>query len=315
MKTLYEILQPAQTEEEVKNLFAKFFALKLDTKNYIDLYTPQILFEFKFDENIKNTQARAKCFAQTLYYIRRLKYGRDIRKPSDKICIVTKNFAALSNAEKFSNFYLKSKPNNFDWDLAPSSPCKKLVNPLADDYFLQNLHVYDFSIPADEKNFVKLIHQSLDAQFSLFPDDKKIIDEYNFYEIFTYWQKLFGDDVENGKKSSEYFITDIEAGRSSLTDDNTVIFRMSSGETKEKFIKVADYKYFWSVYEKISNPREIISIRQKMDRMTEIDLRRRTGEFFTPINFAEKAVDYLRRTVKFDKNFRIWDMAAGTGNL
>ena len=67
MKNLYETLQPAQTEEELKNLFAKFFALKLDTKNYIDLYTPQILFEFKFDENLNNLQARAKCFAQTLY--------------------------------------------------------------------------------------------------------------------------------------------------------------------------------------------------------------------------------------------------------
>ena len=37
MKNLYETLQPAQTEEELKNLFAKFFALKLDTKNYIDV--------------------------------------------------------------------------------------------------------------------------------------------------------------------------------------------------------------------------------------------------------------------------------------
>lgn len=78
--------------------------------------------------------------------------------------------------------------------------------------------------------------------------------------------------MENGKKSSEYFITDIEAGRSSLLNDKSVIFRMSIGETKEKFIKVSDYK-------------------------------------------SEKAVDYLHRIVKFDKNFRIWDMAAGTGNL
>ena len=103
MKNLYETLQPAQTEEELKNLFAKFFALKLDTKNYIDLYTPQILFEFKFDENLNNLQTRAKCFAQTLYYIRRLKYGREIRTPSNQICIVTKNFAVVAPTEKFSN--------------------------------------------------------------------------------------------------------------------------------------------------------------------------------------------------------------------
>lgn len=317
MKSLYEILLPTQTEEEVKNLFAKFFYLKLDTKNYIDLYTPQILFEFKFDDKIKNLPTLAKCFAQTLYYIRRLKYGREIRTPSHQICIVTKNFAAISQTENFSNFYLKSKAKNFDWDLAPSSPCKKLVNALADFDFLKNLHVYDFSVAEDLKIFVEKIKNSLSAQLSLFAD-KKIIDEYNFYEIFTYWQKLFGDDVENGKKSSEYFITDIEQGRSTLLD-KSIIFRMSGGEIVEKKIKIDEYKHFWSVYEKISNPREIISIRQKMDRMTEIDLRRRTGEFFTPINFAEKAVEYLARTVgenwyKSGK-FRLWDMAAGTGNL
>ena len=56
-----------------------------------------------------------------------------------------------------------------------------------------------------------------------------------------------------------------------------------------------------------------------MDRMSEIELRRFTGEFFTPIKFAKKAVEYLERTVgahwyKSGK-FRLWDMAAGTGNL
>ena len=124
MQSLYEILQPAQTEEEVKNIFAKFFHLKLDTKNFIDLYTPQILFEFKFDENLKNIQVLSKCFAQTLYYVRRLKFGRDIRKPSENICVVSKNFAAIATTKNFYKFYSN---NNFDWDLAPSSPCKKLV--------------------------------------------------------------------------------------------------------------------------------------------------------------------------------------------
>ncbi|MBR0290070.1 MAG: hypothetical protein IJQ82_13930, partial [Selenomonadaceae bacterium] len=55
-----------------------------------------------------------------------------------------------------------------------------------------------------------------------------------------------------------------------------------------------------------------------MDRMTEENLRRFTGEFYTPKLFADKAVQYLKNTVGEwwkDKNFRLWDMAAGTGNL
>ena len=48
-------------------------------------------------------------------------------------------------------------------------------------------------------------------------------------------------------------------------------------------------------------------------------MRRFHGEFFTPIRFAKKALDYIEKTI--DKqwwkngNYRLWDMAAGTGNL
>ncbi len=93
---------------------------------------------------------------------------------------------------------------------------------------------------------------------------------------------------------------------------------MTGGEYIKKFLNINEYKHFWGVYDKVRDPRAVISIRQKMDRMTEINLRRFTGEFFTPIAFAEKAVDYLTRTLGTwwkSGNFRLWDMAAGTGNL
>lgn len=105
MKYLNEILSEAATEEEVKFLFAKFFKLKPDTKNFIDLYTPQILFEFKFDSPLKNIQTRAKIVSQTLYYVRRLKFGRDYRPVSQNICIVTKNSAAVFTTETRSKFF------------------------------------------------------------------------------------------------------------------------------------------------------------------------------------------------------------------
>lgn len=122
MKNLFDNLKTAATEEEVKFIFAKFFNLKISTKNYIDLYTPQILLEFKFDNDLNNLQHRAKIFAQALYYVRRLKYGlnNEFRALTNFICVVTKNSAAL-----------------------------------AKDSVLQNCHVYNFKISADEKNFTE----------------------------------------------------------------------------------------------------------------------------------------------------------------
>ena len=310
-KNLFQALADAATEEELKNFFAKFFKLKLSTKNYIDLYTPQIIFEFKYDAPLKNVQTLAAVVAQTLYYVRRLKFGSELRTPSRNICIVSKNFAAFFPTDNFSAF-IRNK--TFDWDLAPSSPCKKLVAALANSEVLKSAHVFDFNDAEDENNFIELINRSLTAQLSLFAERKEI-NENNFYPIFQHWQNIFGAVVDNGRKASEYFITDIEEGKSQIIG-RSVIFRMSSGELVEKFLDVAEYKNFWGVYEKISDPRAVIAIRQKMDRMSEISLRRFTGEFFTPLAFAQKAVDYLLRTVNFRRgDFRIWDMAAGTGNL
>lgn len=320
MKNLFDDLRNTKTEEEVKFIFAKFFNLKLSTKNFIDLYTPQILFEFKFDANLENLQTRAKIFAQALYYVRRLKYENDPRPLSHFICIVTKFAAAILETSDFKNYYLWSKGSAYDWDLAPSSPCKKLVAALAKDSVIKNCHVFDFNISEDEKNFIDTMKRNLQVEISLFDGDKKIIDEFNFYEIFEYWQTKFGRYVaEDERKPSEYFITDIDFGKSSITDSHHVLFFMQDGSRVEKFFPMHEYNFFWKTYAKIYAPDEIISIRQKMDVMTEINRRRFTGEFFTPLAFAKKAVDYIARTLGaewFKKgNFRLWDMAAGTGNL
>jgi len=51
----------------------------------------------------------------------------------------------------------------------------------------------------------------------------------------------------------------------------------------------------------------------------DINERRFNGEFFTPVRFAAKALEYIEK--KVGKNYwqtgeyRLWDMAAGTGNL
>ncbi len=310
-KSLFQTLAEANTEEELKNFFAKRFKLKLDTKNFIDLYTRQILFEFKLDKNLKNPQTLAEIVAQTLYYVRRLKFGNDYRPVSQNICIVTKNFAAIFPTESFAAFY--DDKNAYDWDLAPSSPCKKLVNALSVSELIINAKIYDLAVYTVEIAFVADIERIFNGKSR----NIKQITEQNFEQIFIYWQKLFGAAVKNGRKPSEYFITDIEQGKSEDLR-NSVLFRMNSGERVEKDIKPDDYNQFWAMYDKIKTADAIISIRRKMDRLTEENLRRRTGEFYTPLAFADKAFEYLTRTVGnwwLDDNFRLWDPAAGTGNL
>lgn len=187
--SLYSRLSICSKEEEIKHEFANFFEYQYNTNRNIDLYTPEILFEFKYEINMKNIMARSKAIAQALYYIRRLKYGNSSNVPSKMICIVDKDEALFVASNDLQEFFLKTKSANYDWDLPPSNPCKKLVNALANSDIVKKIYVYQLSNPESEKDFIEKHNFYRFQQLSIF-DNKKEINENNFYDIFLYWQKL-----------------------------------------------------------------------------------------------------------------------------
>ena len=231
-KRLYNILSVCNDEEEVKSEFAKFFKIKLVTHKYkIDLYTNNTLFEFKHDRNFKSKTERAKVVAQTLYYVRKLKFGGSTDPVPETICIVDKNEGFFVRTKDFHQFYNASA--KYDWDRAASQPCPLLVAALKQSPLIANIHVHRFEDAAEEDLFVN--HVNAVAQQSLFQTDKKDINEDNFENVFFYWCTLFKKYVENGHKASEYFISDIEEGRSKVIGDNEVLFRLGDG-TISKFL-------------------------------------------------------------------------------
>ena len=181
-------------------------------------------------------------------------------------------------------------------------------------------YIYDLTNPAEEEQFVEKCREHLLAQMNFFEFlDKKAITEENFLDVFDYWDGLFGAYVRNGRKSSEYFFADIEQGKSIVAQDGQVLFSVSGAEGYiPKTIQPEKYQHFWQNYEKVPPP-AMTRIRQKADRLTEDFRRRFTGEFYTPVEFAAKGLDYLERTVGREwwkgGEYRFWDMAAGTGNL
>lgn len=149
---LYEKFAKCNREEELKFEFASFFNYKVDTRDDIDLYSEEILYEFKYDINMKNVKSRAKAIAQALYYIRKLKYGRDTRVPSYRICVIDKNEAILIETVQLKEYYFSSKAKAYDWDLQPSNPCVQLVRDLCNCDAVRNIHVYELNQPESEKD-------------------------------------------------------------------------------------------------------------------------------------------------------------------
>ncbi len=317
MKQFYLQLEQCQTEEEVKNLFSKQFKYKINTKNKRDLYTEEILFEFKYSKNLLEIEQRSKVIAQLIYYVRRIKYGsEDIRIPL-YLCGFSKGCAFFVETVKYLKIY-SSELKKYDWDRAPSIPCPNIVEAVRELKETSEIHVYDFKNSEEQDIFEKELEKRRNRQLSLF-SDRKIIDEDNFLTIYEHWNKLFGKYVKNGHKASEYFVSDIEYNKSQQIRETEVLFDLGDGDAKIKNIPIKDYKYFWEIYDKVNNPKIIYSIRQKIDRISENYQRRFFGEFYTPVEFAHKAFFYLEKKLgkEFwnDGNYRIWDMAAGTGNL
>ena len=321
-KKLYTSLVSCKKEEEVKAEFCKFFKMKIKALGNIDHYTEQVLFEFKYDRNFKSLANVAAVLAQVMYYARKLKFGAGLtRYPlPPMICIVDKNEAFFAETKKFAKFY-SSKSDRYDWDRAASTPCPNLIADIL-AYLTPTTapYVYDLTKEAECEQFVEDCRKHLDAQLD-FLDllEKKSITEENFLDVYEYWNGLFGDYVRNGRKPSVYFLADIEQGKSVVAANGQVFFSVSGVEGMiPKMLQPKDYTHFWQNYEKVPSAGMAL-IRQKADRMTEDFRRRFTGEFYTPVEFAAKGLEYLERTI--GKNwwqsgkYRFWDMAAGTGNL
>jgi hypothetical protein len=320
LSQLPAVLAACNTEEEVKSEFAKAFKYKLDTRMRMDLYTPTVLFEFKFDRNFQAQNTKAPVVAQALYYIREIKYGKlDLSLPA-YICIVDKNESFFIETKDCKSIY-DSDNEGFDWDRAPSTPCPNIVAAVGKLPKVKSSHVYRFSSPEDFSNFQSVLEKSSHYQpeldFSLF--DKKSITEENFESAFRLWSELFGAYVENGRKAAEYFLADLHEGKSQiLRETHEVAFDMGNNTLIKKPMPIDKYDHFWSTYDRISNPRVIHSIWQRVDRLSVEDFRRFTGEFYTPVDFAQKGLDYLEKVVGerwWERGYRLWDMAAGTGNL
>jgi hypothetical protein len=310
-------LLKAKTEEEVKHAYAAHFALDYDTEFRHDLYSPEIFFEFKFSRSLQKRDARAAVLAQVMYYIRRLRLGYADKVVPPVICVADSDQAFFTDTHRWKKFY--ASETKYDWELAPSQPDEKLVADLAAAAETEAIKVFEILNEAEYELFSQRLelHRRTQAEFDF--RVKKLITEENFEEVFDYWNKCFGDSVRNGTKSSRYFLCDIRpAGSTYDRKENKVVFHIGPDESRAKKILPKEYEFFWSNYEKVTDATAIRNILAKVDRLTDEPIRRFTGEFFTPVAFARKAHSYLERVIGpkwWTKNYRLWDMAAGTGNL
>ncbi len=228
------------------------------------------------------------------------------------------NEAIITETLLWKDFYT-DEDGKYDWDLAPSLPDPNLIDDLASTPGLRNIRIYDVQNTSVFEVFAAKLKLQLNPQQILW-GDKKLVTEENFEDVFKYWNEVFGENVRNGTKPSRYFVADIHQGHSIYSaPDSRVLFNVGDQNWVAKKILPRDYEHFWSIYDRVDDAEVVRGVLAKIDRLTDDTLRRFYGEFFTPVKFANKALDYIARTVGKDwwksGEYRLWDMAAGTGNL
>jgi hypothetical protein len=310
-------LDNATTEETVKSIYSKYFKINYDTSFKHDLYTEQVLFEFKHDKNLGNVKSLATTLAQTLYYINKIKFKSVDKKIPFFICIADKNEALITQTDSWKNYYSSEA---YDWERPASKPDPKLIDHLVKEPETSKLHVYKIIQKGEHAAFKKNLENALNPQMIMDFGDKKVINEDNFEAVFNHWKDIIGKHIQNGYKDSFYFLANIQRDRVIIDkDNNRVVFTFEDQNSKTQKVLMQDYDHFWGFYDYVTNPDTINGIHIKLDRLTDDSQRRFEGEFYTPIRFAQKAITYFNKVL--GKNwyksgkYRIWDMAAGTGNL
>lgn len=319
LDALRKRLDKSRTEEDVKAAWARHLRLDYDTSDDHDLYSPQVLFEFKYDRMLSNPSQLAPVVAQLMYYLHRLKYHQSSKPIPLEWCAADRNEMVFGHVADWSGLY-GDDGSLYDWSLRPSSPDPKLVAAVRGHPAFRKIIVRNLGIPAEAAALLVELDQRFAVQAGFRFGDKKLITEENFEEVYAYWAEIFEESVRNGFKPSRYFVNDIQHGRSQIMrEEGKVYFQVGQDEVRVKKILAEDYDRFWSLYEKVRDPEVTRGILAKIDRLTDDAARRREGEFFTPLPFAAKALEGLEKTLGphwwRSGEYRLWDMAAGTGNL
>lgn len=315
------LLAKADREAQVEDAYMALLGIaELERPYGCDGIGRGILFEFKFDERLEGV-AGFRAIAQAACYVRRLVadgvYRDRIHAPPATVAVCDRNQAICFPASRLAALV---GDDSFDWPRPASSPDPRLVAAVAAAF--ADAAVHDMTTEAGVLAFA----DAAAAGESV----KQRITGGNFDRIFGEWRRHFAPD-KTPQEAALAFLLDLQMQGVKDEASGRVILRCESaggGDTKYFDIRVpvARYDSFWATYERPPSNDEMARIVERKDRLVVMQLRRTTGEFFTPLAYASLAHAYLARTIEdrsagggahhsmYD-DFNWWDPACGTGNL
>lgn len=309
--TLYEKLQKVTSEEDVKDIYIKALGLKEYQKNLIDIQTKEIWFEAKDNSKI-STYA---MFTQLMHYVQdALNKGHYV---PPFLCVIDTQKAAIMKSTDVLPFLEKK---TIKWGKSASQYTQEALDAISAHI---GTHFVSFKIETHEEEFINTVKNAIIKGDII----RTPITPNNLKQVFDKWVAMIGNEIE-GVKEEEYallFFADIMHDGTVSTHENLPAELMHKDGSpvfllNGKVYKLGNkegYRQFWAIYHKPPKAEYRNYLLERRDILIPLDERVYKGGFYTPLNVVDKAYDKLAETLgdNWQKNYIIWDMCCGVGNL
>lgn len=311
--SLFERLQKATSEEDVKAEYIKALRLKGVQRNLIDIQTREVWFEAKFGSK----KSLYEMFTQLLFYIHRaLKDGERI---PPFLCVVDSVKAAIMKTDVALPL-LQDKNVKIKWGKSASDVTRDALD-MVSQYI--GTHFVSFNIETHEQEFIDTLRNAIDKgeiiRTQITPDNLK--------QVFDKWVEMVGKEIVNAQPEdyAVLFFADVMSDGKTSTHDALPAELLHRGDKPVFLFKgktyelgsLEGYSRFWAIYHRPPKEEYRSYLLERRDSLIPVDERTFKGAYYTPLPVVDKAYDLLEKTLgaNWQRDYYVWDMCCGVGNL
>ena len=309
--SLYEKLQHATSEEDVKDIYIKALGLKIYQKNLIDIQTEEVWFEAK-DGYRHSTY---EMFTQLMHYVQEALNVGEAVPPF--LCVIDTQKAAIMKTADVIPFLEKK---TIKWGKSASGYTQEALDAVS-AYI--GTHFVSFRIETHEQEFIETIKNAIKSgdiiRTQITPDNLK--------QVFDKWVEKIGREI-GGVREEDYallFFADIMHDGTNSTHLNLpaeLLYKngnpvFSLGGNIYELGNKEWYRQFWQIYHKPPKAEYRDYLLERRDSLIPLDERSFKWAYYTPLHVVDKAYDKLSETLgnNWQKDYIVWDMCCGVGNL
>lgn len=311
--TLYEKLQTAKSEEDVKDIYIQALNLQSYKKGLVDIQTKEIWFEAK--DGYRNSTYQ--MFTQLLHYVQQaFDKGEDV--PPFLCVIDTKKAAIMKTLDALPLISNKKQP--IKWGKNASGYTQEALDVVS-AYI--GTYLVSFKIETHEDEFIQTIKNAIKTGDII----RTSITPNNLKQVFDKWISMIGQEIQ-GVATEDYallFFADIMSDGTVSTHQNLPAELLHKNNKPvfslaNKMYELSShegYRQFWAIYDRPPKQEYRNYLLERRDSLIPIDERSFKGAYYTPLAVVDKAYEKLEATLgkNWQREYIVWDMCCGVGNL